>query len=168
MKMEGPWFMPQMMGPKAKREGGTPFDVVLLPKGEGGRRAHMVFGHVLTLNKASKAKDAAWEFMKFAGSEGGQKHVARGGRQPVTPEFNEKFWAPLAKEQFKLENTAAFIETGILHLAGEVDDRFIYNEVLKEAFDKLIAGHAQAKDIIPEVNRKLQKILDDYWAKQRQ
>ena len=89
----------------------------------------------------------------------------------MTPEFNEKFWAPLAKEQFKLENTAAFIkafETGILHLAGEVDDRFIYNEVLKEAFDKLIAGHAQAKDIIPEVNRKLQKILDDYWAKQRQ
>ena len=170
MKMEGPWFLPQMMGPQAKREGGTPFDVVLMPMGEGGKRAHMVFGHDLTMNKASKAKDAAWEFMKFAGDEGGQKHVAKGGRQPVTPEFNERIWAPLAKQQFGFENTAAFIkgfETGIVHLAGEVEDRFIYNEVLKAAFDAMIAGQAQAKDLIPDVNAKLQKILDDFWATQK-
>lgn len=170
MKMEGPWFMPQMMGPKAKREGGTPFDVVMLPRGEGGRRAHMVFGHVLTLNRASKAKDAAWEFMKFAGGEGGQKHVAQGGRQPVTPEFNERFWVPLAKQQFGLQNTSAFIkafETGILHFAAEMNDLYLYNEVLKEAFDKMIAGQATARDLIPAVNTRLQQILDEYWRQRR-
>jgi multiple sugar transport system substrate-binding protein len=169
MKMEGPWFMPQMMGEKAKREGGTPFDVVQLPKGPKGERAHMVFGHVLTMNNTSKNKDAAWELLKFAGSEGGQKHVAAGGRQPVTPQYMEQYWVPAAKETYGLENMDAFInafETGIVHLAGEVDDRYLYNEVLQAVFDKMIAGEATAHEVIPDANAAIQQILDEYWAEQ--
>ena len=167
MKMEGPWFFPQMVGEKAKREGGTPFDVVQLPLAPKGTRAHMVFGHVLTINGASKEKDAAWEFLKFAGGEGGQKYVAQGGRQPVTPEFQEKYWVPDVEEKYGIKNTQAFIksfETGILHLAGEIDDRYITNEVFGPARDKMVAGEATAYEVIPEMNKAIQEILDKYWA----
>jgi ABC-type glycerol-3-phosphate transport system substrate-binding protein len=169
MKMEGPWFFPVMMGTDAQREGGTVFDVVQLPKGPNGGRAHMVFGHVLTMSNASQNKDAAWELLKFCGSEGGQKHVAAEGRQPVTPEFMRQFWVPAAQEQFGVENMEAFIgafETGIVHLAGEVDDRYIYNEVLQAAFEAMVAGQTTAQEIIPQVNADIQAILDDYWSRQ--
>jgi len=167
MKMEGPWFLPQMQGPKAKREGGTPFDVVLLPKGKDGHRAHMCFGHVLTMNAASKNKDAAWEFIKFSGGPAAQKHVAEGGRQPGVVEDIAAVWAPLAREQYNFENTDAFVkgfDTGIVHLCAEVSDKYLYNEVLKAVFDAMIVGDATASELIPEANQHIQKILDDYWA----
>ena len=129
----------------------------------------MVFGHVLLMNAKSEEKEAAWEFLKFAGGEGAQKYVASSGRQPVTPEFNEKFWVPDTKEKWGLENTQPFIdafETGVLHLAGEIDDRFITNEVYGPARDKMVAGEADAYEIVPQINKDIQEILDNYWAKQ--
>ena len=39
MKMEGPWFLAQMWGPQARREGGTQYDVQLLPTGRSRQEA---------------------------------------------------------------------------------------------------------------------------------
>ncbi|NPV06589.1 MAG: extracellular solute-binding protein [Anaerolineae bacterium] len=169
MKMEGPWFLPQMMGPQAKREGGTPFDVVLLPKGKDGNRAHMCFGHVLTMNAARENKDAAWEFIKFSGGPDAQRHVAEGGRQPGVLEDIGAVWAPLAREQYSFENTDAFskgFDTGIVHLCFELSDTYFYNEVLKATFDAMVAGDATAYELMPEANDTMQKIIDDYWSRQ--
>lgn len=169
MKMEGPWFFPQMVGEQAKTAEGTPFDVAQLPLSPNGTRAHMVFGHVLTINAASEQKEVAWEFLKFAGGAGGQENVAKGGRQPVTPEFMEQFWVPDVKERYGIENTDSFIkafETGILHLAGEVDDRMITNEVFGPARDAIVAGEVTAFEAIPEVNAKIQEMLDAFWETQ--
>ena len=40
MKVEGPWFLPRMWGP-GQREGGTAYDVQLLPRGGAARTPHM-------------------------------------------------------------------------------------------------------------------------------
>lgn len=176
MKMEGPWFFPKMgcgewsCTEDQMKEGGVPFGVAQMPLSPDGKRAHMVFGHVLLMNAKTESQDAVWEFLKFAGGEGAQKYVAASGRQPVTPEFNEKFWVKDTKEKWGLENTQPFIDafsTGILHLAGEVDDRIVTNEVFGPARDKMVAGEADALTVVPEMNTAIQKILDDYWAKQK-
>ena len=169
MKVEGPWFLPKMVGAKAAKEGGTPFDVVRMPIGKTGERPCMCFGHVLTINAASKEQDAAWEFVKFSGSAKGQKRVSEGGRGPVTPEFMDQYWTPWVQKTYQIENSDQFnkgFEDGIVHLTGEIDDVYLNNEVLKSAFDAMVGGFKTAKEVIPEANDKIQKILDDYWAKQ--
>jgi len=174
MKMEGPWFFPKMAcgewscTDEQKNAGGVPFGVAQLPLSPDGKRAHMVFGHVLLMNSKTQNADAVWEFLKFAGSEDAQKYVAASGRQPVTPEFNEKLWVPATREKWGLEELQPFIDafqTGILHVAGEVDDRLITNEVFGPARDKMVAGEADAFTVVPEMNAAIQKLLDDYWAK---
>ncbi|MBI2940380.1 MAG: extracellular solute-binding protein [Chloroflexi bacterium] len=171
MKVEGPWFLPQMMGPKAKREGGTPFNVVMLPKSKTGKQLHMGFvdGHYIL--KASKNQDAAWEFLKYVGGDGGQKRVAEGGRQPNTPEMNRKYWVEPTRKDFGCENAEAFVkamETGIIHLVGEITDAQLANEAgLQAAIDAMIAGQKKAAELIPAVNTQIQKVLDEYWAKQK-
>jgi multiple sugar transport system substrate-binding protein len=168
MKVEGPWFLPSMWGPQAKN---IPFDVALLPKGQRGGRAHMAFGHVHTLNAQSKAKDAAWDFMKFVGGEKGQEQVVRvSGRQPITPEFNRRLWVPHVQQQYNFTHAEVFVkafDTGIVHLTGEVDDLLILREAgLADALSAMSSGANKAADVIPEVNRRIQQLLDDYWAKQ--
>lgn len=175
MHMEGPWFFPKMgcgewtCTDEQIEEGSLPYGVVQMPKGPNGTRAHMVFGHVVLMNSSSDHQEEAWEFMKYQGGAGAQKHVAEAGRQPVTPEFNEEFWIPSTQELWGLEDPSPFLdafESGILHLAGEVDDRLITNEVYGPARDRMVAGEADAYEVVPQMNADIQAMLDEYWAKQ--
>jgi multiple sugar transport system substrate-binding protein len=168
MKVEGPWFLPSMWGPNAKN---IPFDVALLPKGRRGGRAHMAFGHVHTLNAQTKQRAAAWDFMKFIGSDKGQEQLVRvSGRQPITPEYHRKFWLPLVQPQYNFQRADVFMkafDTGIVHVTGELDDLFLLREAgLRDALNAMIAGDKKAGEVIPEVNRRLQQVLDSYWARQ--
>ena len=165
MKMEGAWFLPQMQGDKAKREGGTPFDVVTMPKGSVGSR-HMGFAHIMTMNVQQDHLEAAWTLFKFTGDAKCQKHVAEGGRQPNTPEHIEKFWLKTAQDTFNFQNAQAFVDamdTGVVHVTG-LYDITIYNEVFNPFRDALIAGDATAAELLPQVNKDLQAMCDEYWA----
>jgi multiple sugar transport system substrate-binding protein len=167
MKMEGPWFLHSMQGPDAQREGGTEFDVVMMPKGATGEPKHMAFGHTLCMHADSKVPDATWEVIKYTGGEEAQRWIAEFGRQPVTPEFNRKFWAPIAQEKFFFENTDDMIdafETGIVHMCGGVGDIYIQNEVVNSMLEKMVVGEADAYEVVPPANEEIQAILDDWWA----
>ncbi|MCE7988363.1 MAG: extracellular solute-binding protein [Caldilinea sp. CFX5] len=65
MKMEGPWFFPKMAcgewscTDEQKKSGGVPFGVAQLPLSPDGKRAHMVFGHVLLMNAKTQNADGA-------------------------------------------------------------------------------------------------------------
>jgi hypothetical protein len=54
MKMEGPWFLPQLWGPKAARQGGLPYDVAAMPRGTEQQAVHLQHGH--TVNAATGAQ----------------------------------------------------------------------------------------------------------------
>lgn len=88
MKMEGPWFLPQMWGPKARREGGLQYDVAPMPRGTEQHAVHLQHGH--TVNAKTKQQDAAWEVVKWVASDRGQRRIAEGGRMCNLAENNEK------------------------------------------------------------------------------
>jgi multiple sugar transport system substrate-binding protein len=166
MKMEGAWHLPLMQGPKASKEGGVRFDVVTLPKGKSGNPTHMGFAHIQTMNAVTDQVEAAWKLFKFTGDAKCQQHMAEGGRQPNTPEFIEKFWVKLAKEQFGFENTQAFIDamdTGVIQCTG-MSTTPIQLEVFNPFRDALVAGDATAAELLPGVNKALQTMCDEYWA----
>ena len=166
MKMEGAWFLPNMQGPKAAVEGGTPFDVVMMPKGMQGEPRHMGFGCIMSINSQTKHVDEAWTFLKYTGDEKAQNYVAQGGRQPCTPEYMDKYWVPAAHDVYKFENTEAFVrclDTGVIHLMG-MNDLPLTREILQPAFDAMVAGQSTAQELFPELNQQIQEMVDAYWT----
>jgi multiple sugar transport system substrate-binding protein len=166
MKMEGAWFLPNMQGPKAGVEGGVRFDMVTMPRGADGTR-HMGFAHIQTINAATEHLDQAWELLKFINEEKAQRLWSEmTGRQPNNPDFIERFWVPMAQEQFNFENAQALVDamdTGIVHVMG-LNDLEIYDHVFNPFRDKVVAGEATVHELIDGVNDQLQAMIDEYWA----
>ena len=172
MTMEGPWFLANMYGEKAAVEGGVRFDVAEPPLGDTGKDETIaeVHGHVIT--RQSKIPDAAWELMKFMCDDEGQKMIAEGGRMCNRPETIEKYWVPIATETYNFENGMAFgnaMKTGLNPIfsgAGCNYDAIAgAGTPLAVAWDAMLGVQKTAKEAMEEANPKLQKILDDYWAK---
>lgn len=172
MKVEGPWFLPTMWGPKAPRGGGVPFDVAPMPRGPSGQRVTAAVGHVHTINGQTKHLEATWDLLKFVATDQAQEIVARvTGRQLITPEQNQKLWAPLVQDLYSFKTADAFtksFEFGTFHLAGELDDIFLFRESgFNDGISAMIAGEKRASEVIPEANRRMQQLLDEYWARQK-
>jgi multiple sugar transport system substrate-binding protein len=170
MKVEGPWFLPRMWGPQAKREGGTQFDVQLLPTGRINKKLHMnlIEGQAMTVQ--SKDKDAAWEVMKWIASDNGQRRIAEGGRMCNIPETNRKFWLPSVKQKYNVANADAFlkaIEGATINLVGEVTENVINRDAgLSAAITSIRDGKATAREALEQVQPRIQQLLDQYWASQ--
>lgn len=172
MKVEGPWFLPTMWGPRAAVQPGVPFEVVPLPRGQGGRRVTAGVGHTHTISAQTKHLEATWDYLKFIATDPAQELVARiTGRQPITPQQNLTIWVPLVQRLYNFTTAAAFVqslEVGQFHLAGELDEGVLFRDSgFNDAIEALIRGERRASEVIPEANRRMQQLLDDYWARQR-
>jgi multiple sugar transport system substrate-binding protein len=165
MKIEGPWFLPQMWGPKAVTKGGLKFDVVNMPKGSKGRSKFWQVEPVC-IHKSSKNPDACWEYLKFMASPDGQKFVADGGRMTNTPDSIVKQWVPTAQQTYNFQNAKAFadaegatmvatggVDTGVLALKGGQN----------AARDAIMNGSKTAEQALVEVNKATQEVLDSWW-----
>jgi hypothetical protein len=77
---------------------------------------------------------------------------------------------PLVKQQYNFQRADVFVkafDTGIVHLTGEVDDLLILREAgLRDALNAMAGGEKKAVDVIPDVQRRIQQLLDEYWARQ--
>jgi multiple sugar transport system substrate-binding protein len=171
MKVEGPWWLPRMWGPKAAREGGIPFDVQLLPRGKAAKTPHMHLIEGQCMTEQSKDKDAAWELMKWIAGDRGQQRIAEGGRMCNVLEFNRKYWLPMVRQAYPtMTNAEAFLkaqELGTINLVGEITERDLLRETgLGDAINEIRDGKKGAKDAFEEVQPRIQQMLDNYWAKQ--
>lgn len=171
MKYEGPWWFPSMVTPEM-RDNGTAidFDVVLMPKQQDEARPHRGWAEGLVIFN-SAPQDGAWDFAKFASGEEGQRIFSEiTGRIPNNAELIDSYWAPLVQEKFGLTNTGAFLaafQNGESDVVSGLPRTQYWNEVVKPVgWDPLIAGSANAADVLPQVDAGVQKILDDYWAAQ--
>ncbi len=168
MKVEGPWFLPRMWGPQAKREGGTQYDVQLLPTGKIGKKLHMNLIEGQAMTTQSKDKDAAWEVMKWIAGDEGQKRIAEGGRMCNVPEMNRKYWLPSVKQKYNVANAEAFlkaIEGATINLVGEITENVLNRDAgLADALNAIRDGKATAKEAMDQVQPKIQQLLDSYWA----
>lgn len=169
MKYEGPWWFPRMVTPKLREEGkALDFDVVLMPKQADGERPHRGWAEGLVIF-ANAPLDAAWEFVKFAAGEEGQKIFSeKTGRVPNNYNLVESFWAPTVKENHGLTNTQAFLTAfgkGEADIISGLPRSQYWNEVVKPVgWDPLVGGSASAAEVLPKVDEGVQKLLDDYWA----
>ncbi len=168
MKMEGPWFLPQMWGPKAARQGGLQYDVAPMPRGAQQHAVHLQHGH--TVNAKTKRQDAAWELVKWIQSEPGQRRIAEGGRMCNLPETSEKLWAPLASKTYNFANVQALLQTqktGSINVVGGVSEAEINRDGgLGDAINDIMDGKATATQALSVAQPKIQALLDAYWARQ--
>jgi hypothetical protein len=109
--------------------------------------------------------------MKYIMTDAGQQRIAEGGRMCGTPDNIEKYWVPIAQKTYKFENGKAYADsmrTGRNPLfagAGANYDAMAGpGAPLTVAWDAMLNG-TSAKEALTEAQPKLQKILDDYWAK---
>jgi multiple sugar transport system substrate-binding protein len=169
MKYEGPWWFPQMVTPQMREQGtAVDFDVVLMPQQQDAERPHRGWAEgVVIFNTAPL--DAAWDLVKYMAGEDGQKTFsAITGRIPNNTDLIESFWAPQVQETHGLTNTGAFVKafaSGEIDIVSGLPRAQYWNEVIKPVgWDPLIAGSANAADVLPLVDAGVQKLFDDYWA----
>ena len=171
MCMEGPWFLAQMQGATPATEGGIAFDVIEPPVGKTGKDETIAEVHGQVMSKATKQPDAAWKLLQYIMTDAGQQRIAEGGRMCGTPDNIEKFWVPIAQKTYNFTNGKAFADsmrTGMNPLfagAGANYDAMAGSGApLAVAWDAMLNG-TSAQAALAEAEPKLQKILDDYWAK---
>jgi len=168
MKYEGPWFLPQLNSPalrEQKKE--VVFDVVRMPKGTGSGRPHRGWGEGVAIPKTDKV-EAAWNFAAYLVSEEGNKMYSQiTGRMPSNLQLAQSWWLPNTKEQYGIQNGQAFLDAfkeGQIDVVSGVPRSKMWSEVVKPtAWDAMNAGTAKPADVLPKVDEKLQKLLDDYW-----
>jgi multiple sugar transport system substrate-binding protein len=168
MKVEGPWFLPQMWGAKARRDGGLQYDVVPMPKGTEQHAIHLQHGHAVSAS--TKRQDASWDLLKWIASDQGQRRIAEGGRMCNLAENNERIWGPIASKDYNFKNVQAFLQvqrTGSINLVGGVSEAQIGRDGgLTDAINNILDGKATAKEALAIAQPKIQALLDEYWARQ--
>jgi multiple sugar transport system substrate-binding protein len=156
----------------AWRLAGVPFDVQLLPTGPRGRRAHACPLDGQAITKNSKDRDAAWEALKWLGSEGAQVRVAEAGRLCAAPELARRLWLPLARSH--VTNAEAFVRAlepvggSTIGVVGELSERALDRDAgLGAALADVTDGRSTAKEALASLQARLQRALDAYWEVQR-
>ncbi|MFN8458326.1 MAG: extracellular solute-binding protein [Anaerolineae bacterium] len=172
MTYEGPWYLPNMSGPKAQTEGGVNFDVIHMPYGKSGKDETVAEIAGFVINAATKNPNEAWEWIKFNTNDTSQTHVAKGGRMCHLPDTIDRIWTPMAQEVYKFNNAKYFakaMETGRNPIiSGEGSDLFammLTGTPLGNAWDGMISGEVSAKDALETANPECQAILDEYHKK---
>lgn len=164
IKYEGPWFLARMWGASAAKEGGTPFEVAPVPRGSAGTLCNG-FRHGHAMSARAKDPAAAWEFLKFIGSDTGQRHVSEGGRQPHSGRLIQEMWGPIVEKTYNFTTSQAFAtgwDTGTIHVISGAELK-MNNEAIVPALDSVINGRRTAAEAFAEANKDIQDFLDEYW-----
>lgn len=78
---------------------------------------------------------------------------------------------PLVQQLYNFKTADALTKSlafGQVHIAGELDDRILFRDGgLNEARDAMIAGTKRASEVMPDVNRRVQALFDEYWARRK-
>jgi multiple sugar transport system substrate-binding protein len=170
MKYEGAWFFPQLNSPELRADNKqVEFDVVLMPKMADESRPHRGWAEGVTVPKTD-LQDAAWDFAHFMGDTDGQKiYSTITGRMPNAAEVTESFWLPTIEERFGVTNGKAFIEAfkrSEVDVIGGVGRTQMWNEVVKPmGWDLLLNNDKTAAEVLPDVTKGVQDLLDAYWAR---
>ena len=169
MKYEGAWFMPNLNSPELREAGAEiEFDVVLMPQVADANRPHRGWAEGVSV-MATDNVDAAWHYASFMGGEEGQKiYSTLTGRLPNTAELISNFWIPTIEERFGVTNGQAFVEAvkrTEVDVIGGVSRGQMWNEVVKPVgWDPLLNNTATAAEVLPEVTKGVQALLDAHWS----
>ena len=166
MKLEGPWFMPNLTGPSSVKKGGLPFDVVSHPRqGKEWHAPSGVSGH--TIVSQSKNPEAAWELIRFIISAEGQRRVAEGGRTCNTSENIKTIWFPLASKIYGFKNYEPWAKTvgaaDMIVTGGVTSNQILLQGGFDAATQAVGNGSQTAAQAYGAANPKIQALYDAWW-----
>ncbi|RNB86988.1 sugar ABC transporter substrate-binding protein [Brevibacillus fluminis] len=151
-------------------DAGLNYDVAPLPKGPGGKRFAPVIANSWVINKkADDAKvKAAEEWIKFwATSDEAQKEWAQVGEAVPVKKSVANSDMFLTKET-KPDSKKVFLDS--LEFAGTIDANAVFSEWYKVFSDNLTDLFMEKTNVdtfISKTDPELQKVLDDFYKKQK-
>ena len=170
MRYDGPWFFPSMNSQKLRDDKkNVEFDVVLMPKQADGSRPHRGWAEGIAVLKTNNI-EGGWSLANYFSGEEGQKiYATNTGRIPSIQKLVNDWWIPtVADAGFGVKNGKAFIEANKntqLDVVSGVPRSKMWAEVVKPtAYDPMVAGTKKASEVLADVDAKLNKMLDEYWA----
>ena len=143
-----------------------------LPKGKSGARVTAGVGHTHTISAQTTHEEASWDLVKFVAGDQAQEIVSRiTGRQPITPEQNQKIWAPTVESTFNFKTADAFIksmEFGRSTWPVSWAKGLLFRDSgLNDAITAMVNGEKKVGDVIPEANRRLQQMMETSGPRRR-
>ncbi|WP_188648053.1 ABC transporter substrate-binding protein [Marinithermofilum abyssi] len=131
--------------------------VTQLPEGDE-KSAATLGGWATGINKFSKHKKEAWEFMKFLNGPEGQKIAAvHGGRAPTyMPLYDDaevKKASPLFADKAYIEGVKNAVPRPISPQYPEISD------IIQIEVSKALAGKQSAEEAVKNMDQKLKKVL---------
>ena len=138
---------------------GFKWDAVMFPKGPTGKRGFMMSGGGYAVVNKTKNPDAAWKLVTYLSGDEGQIELARTGlAQPAKKEIaaSKEFLdgkAPAGKK-FLLDS----VQYGRF-VPGSSRWQEAMSAYLYPALDKVWAGQAEPKDVVPGAVKEINKLL---------
>lgn len=165
MKIEGPWFMPQMTGVGAVTKGGIPFDVASHPRGKQWHAPSGVSGH--TIVAQSKNAEASWELIKFIISDQGQRRIAQGGRTCNSADTMKRIRFPLASKLYGFKNYEPWARTvgaaDMIETGGVSGNQILLQGGVTAAVQAIANGSQTASQAFSAANPRIQALYDAWW-----
>ncbi|SFJ53457.1 ABC transporter substrate-binding protein [Thermoflavimicrobium dichotomicum] len=132
-------------------------DVAPLPKGDK-KAAATLGGWMAGINKYSKHKKEAWEFLKFvAGAEGQKMSAVIGGKAPAyLPAYNDaevQKASPLFSNKNFVNGISSAVPRPISPIYPKISD------VIQIEVSKAITGKQSAEDAIKNIDAQLKKLV---------
>lgn len=129
-----------------------------LPKGPEGKRATMFNGLADSIWVGSKVQDEAWKWVKYLGSADCQAVVAAKG--VVFPAIKGMAEKSMDTQKASGVDSSAFITMSKEHtfLAPIGDNGSEIDNVIKNAFESIFIGKADASATLKEVNAKVNEL----------
>lgn len=138
------------------------WDIVMFPKGPGGRRAFGTGGSAYCILKTTKNPEAAWEVVKaLAGNEGQIMMAKKGLAQPANIKIAEgPYWTGDPKKPLNkgmLNEAVEYVVYSPFHPKWrEAEDKYIRPEL-----DYLLLGEINAEEFANRVCPKVDKLLNE-------
>ncbi len=130
---------------------------VPLPVGPSGQRASMRNGLGLSLWSGSRQPQAAWLWLRYAGSRACQARIAEAG--VIYPAIKGLAEVALAAQRARGVDASAFVQaTRGLSFAPPVVPRAAeVNDLVNSTLERMLSDRAQAAQALPELARRMRE-----------
>lgn len=151
MVIHGPWWIQN-----CRREPGLEWDVQHMPTGPYGKATRTTC-EAIAISPSSPHKKEAWEWIRFAISEEGQRIIAASGRgMPAVRAIAKKVWANPATPQHEERFVEAMRYARIQRIPVQWGEN---NIPITREWDLMLLGSRTPEQVAANVERDVNKIM---------
>ncbi|HEX2323802.1 MAG TPA: sugar ABC transporter substrate-binding protein [Chloroflexota bacterium] len=136
------------------------WDVAPMPRTRDGKRIALGWYSGNAIVRGTKQPDAAWEFLKFFGGAAGQRILGLEGL--TLPAVRKVAESDEIIKTAPPENQRAFladVASARIRYDGQVTETGEWGDLLNPELNKIWAGQASARDVLPPLVPRLNEIL---------